>query len=332
MVDGGHLGWIDGLTLLAVGQRADSDIGIHVRHGGTLRLGPNMRIRDFPVGLKAEEGAIVHSESAPAVGDGIRPFGLRVEGATQLGVFADSGAVVDARHLCSRGHGKCVTGCERELSCSEPSSESGHGVRAERGATLLLELADVSCHTGHGVLVSDAKLSGRELLVHSNGCDGLHVVGDAVATNPRTRAEANGRDGVHVEQGGLARLDQLNSLRNKRSGIYSDFATIVAEYSVLVFDNQGYAVAADRGGVVLLRQANVDNGSSSPAPLDVCAGTRVFMDVEFVEYQGLPWDQPLTNIVPDRDEPTLHSFVLARDLADVRPFPPGTTECWSRTP
>lgn len=329
VLDGGHIGWLDGLELLTTGERADTDVGIHVRRGGTLRLGPNMRVRGFSTGLKAEEGSVVHAESAPALRDGMWPFGLRIEGARVVGVHATSGAVVEAPEVCARAKGSCAdAGCEVVSSCNAPGAKVGHGLLVELDALIVARHAQVSCHPGHGAWVRGGTLVGPQLQAFSNGCDGLHVAGDAVGTVPKALFQANGRDGVHVGEGGMVRVDAARIKENVRSGLYADSGLITADNGTIVENNRGHALAVDHGGAIHMEAGSVSNGVSPTPPLDVCAGLGGVVYVNSVTFVDDPWNVPFINIAADRGDPKLNSIVVAGRKAVVLPLGSGQTECW----
>lgn len=330
IVDGGHLAFLDGVALIGSGERTQPDVGLHARDHASVRLGPNVAIRGFPIGIKADQ-SVVHADAHAPIRAGLPARALRIEKATHAGILATRGAAVEAPWACLRDTGSCsAASCDQVAACD--LRDTGHGLIAERGSVAHIAQANISCFSGHGVLASQgAAIDADALQVTHNGCDGLHLAQRAYLTGARLIVQHNGRDGVYVADGAVAELMETRVEDHGRVGMYADAGVLITRQGSSLRGNGAEALVADRGGAVLAGTSYVrDEQEGDTFPRDVCAGAASLISIHETAFAGSPYDQPVLNIPPDQLDPTGAALITRHPPFTVLALDPPRPDCYPR--
>ncbi|WP_406238196.1 hypothetical protein ACF3NX_12645 [Acetobacter orientalis] len=245
---GGQIGYIDGMTLNAVGAissqtssaihwRSNSKgAGISAIGNGVVQVGPHMVINGFYYGLLADHGGYMIAD------------GVTVHNAGDVGIFAKFGGVMRCQGCIST----YTADSDNSLGSNYMAEQGGHldidGAKSDQAL-----YAGVAAITGGSVWANGTTLG----YATTGGFGGRGAWGVWVLNGGSVQIEnstiANFYDGVHAQAGGSVDVSGTTIHQNNNNGITAD-GGVVRGFVVSITDNVGYGVQATHMGAIELYQ------------------------------------------------------------------------------
>lgn len=235
-VAAGGLGMLSGLTLKNVIEDSGSGtMGILARDGAVVKLGRNIILSDFPIGVRASYGASVIAP--PKEGDSDV---LVVSGSTTYGVFVTDGSHVTLPDMC--------VDMDRDGTCRSPDApcravpdtdgKQRGGVSIRRRSYAHIPDVVVRCAPGNGIGVAEGSYAKVDhAAIHHSGHHGVLATTRSTLYGEGILSSASGEMGFMAENNSTMTIPDAEARGSRRTGFAANQHSVLHALRARAVDN-----------------------------------------------------------------------------------------------